>query len=674
MPPKGQKRGAATQVVGAKKLKTEAALKVEPDLAKPTFVRKNEVLEHVKLVLRAFTDEEQVGLLSISSEARDLLHSIVQSALGHGSASDERHDYQTRMANAIGSALAESMKVGADKLSEAKEGLKTADIGLTDAQSAVAAAKTNLETCVQNVKNKKEQYDKSLPAVTEEQQKVTAGEKEVEKFAGTLQKKREDRDKFQKTIESHYEILKAYEWESPAAQKKGEKKLLTALESTMKKLKADASMFLAVRNALVKSPADRSQFELSAMESVEAKFNQHLQGLEEQLSIAEKANAEKVGVCAEAAAALEAAQTSRTDLKQVREALERAEVKLAESQSLMDARERLSTRTKETIDAFTFLYERRINPEAPLCTFAFNVEVQKDCEPVQESSLKAEVENKKEEKKEELVKEETTKEEDQPMSPSPKTEEASNAALSPAAFGNLRGFHAQGRFKKAALTAMAKHLGDSALIQDLKEMFYALDPDGNGTITLDELRDGIQKMGVEVPEDLMKIMAEVDSDGSGEIDYSEFLAATLDRRHFMCEDVCWAAFRTFDLDGNGQITKEELLEVLTGNASENIEEVLGMHRDEIEQIIRDADVDGDGEIDFEEFVLMMSGGKESRTPSMKSMKGKSVASSKFASSDGSRTPDYAVGETRRARFSDPEVTSMISGSGKELVPEPPILE
>merc|ERR1719321_741220 len=104
------------------------------------------------------------------------------------------------------------------------------------------------------------------------------------------------------------------------------------------------------------------------------------------------------------------------------------------------------------------------------------------------------------------------------------------------AFANLRSFHAQSTFQKAALTAMAKHLGDSA-IQDLKEMFYALDADGNGTITIDELRDGIEKMGMDVPEDLMRIMSEVDSDGSGEIDYSEFLAATLDRRHFMCEDV-----------------------------------------------------------------------------------------------------------------------------------------
>ena len=68
---------------------------------------------------------------------------------------------------------------------------------------------------MQDVKSKKELYEKSLPAVTEGEQKVAAGEKEVGKFSGTLQKKRDDRDKFRNTIASHYEILKAHEWESP---------------------------------------------------------------------------------------------------------------------------------------------------------------------------------------------------------------------------------------------------------------------------------------------------------------------------------------------------------------------------------------------------------------------------------------------------------------------------
>ena len=50
------------------------------------------------------------------------------------------------------------------------------------------------------------------------------------------------------------------------------------------------------------------------------------------------------------------------------------------------------------------------------------------------------------------------------------------------------------------------------------------------------------------------------------IDYTEFLAATLSRKQYMQEDIVWSAFRVFDLDGDGQITREELAQVLSGDA------------------------------------------------------------------------------------------------------------
>ena len=45
-------------------------------------------------------------------------------------------------------------------------------------------------------------------------------------------------------------------------------------------------------------------------------------------------------------------------------------------------------------------------------------------------------------------------------------------------------------------------------------------------------------------------MEDIDSDGNGGVDYAVFLAATLGRRVYVQEGVCWAAFRTFDLDGD----------------------------------------------------------------------------------------------------------------------------
>merc|ERR1719420_1024811 len=129
-------------------------------------------------------------------------------------------------------------------------------------------------------------------------------------------------------------------------------------------------------------------------------------------------------------------------------------------------------------------------------------------------------------------------------------------------------------------------------------MFLSLDKDGGGTIGLDEMQEGIEKAGGKDTDSLLEIMRGLDSDGSGQIDYTEFLAATISRKHYQQEDVLWAAFRVFDLDGNGKITKEELAQVLQGGQAQAVTESMGLQAKEVEDIIKEVDDDGDGEIDF----------------------------------------------------------------------------
>merc|ERR1711870_121111 len=82
-------------------------------------------------------------------------------------------------------------------------------------------------------------------------------------------------------------------------------------------------------------------------------------------------------------------------------------------------------------------------------------------------------------------------------------------------------------------------------------------------VTVKELNDGLTEVGGKsLPVDLQQLLEEVDSNGSGVIDYTEFLAATLDRQMYIQEDVCWAAFRVFDRNGDGKISKEEMAAVL----------------------------------------------------------------------------------------------------------------
>ena len=50
-------------------------------------------------------------------------------------------------------------------------------------------------------------------------------------------------------------------------------------------------------------------------------------------------------------------------------------------------------------------------------------------------------------------------------------------------------------------------------------------------------------------------------DGSGEIDYSEWLVATINRKNLLSDEKLKHAFAFFDKDGSGSISTNELKEI-----------------------------------------------------------------------------------------------------------------
>ena len=63
-------------------------------------------------------------------------------------------------------------------------------------------------------------------------------------------------------------------------------------------------------------------------------------------------------------------------------------------------------------------------------------------------------------------------------------------------------------------------------------------------------------------EEVEKILKSADIDGSGEIDYSEWLVATLNRKNLISDEKLRIAFAFFDKDGSGSISVDELKEIL----------------------------------------------------------------------------------------------------------------
>ncbi|XP_058089047.1 calcium-dependent protein kinase 24-like isoform X3 [Magnolia sinica] len=135
---------------------------------------------------------------------------------------------------------------------------------------------------------------------------------------------------------------------------------------------------------------------------------------------------------------------------------------------------------------------------------------------------------------------------------------APDRPLDSAVLSRLKHFSAMNKLKKMALRVIAERLSEEE-IGGLKELFKMIDTDNSGTITFDELKDGLRRVGSEMMESEIKaLMDAADIDNSGTIDYGEFLAATVHMNKMEREENLISAFCFFDKDGSGYITIDEL--------------------------------------------------------------------------------------------------------------------
>mmetsp|Transcript_13784 Transcript_13784/g.15446 ORF Transcript_13784/g.15446 Transcript_13784/m.15446 type:complete len:96 (+) Transcript_13784:239-526(+) len=89
------------------------------------------------------------------------------------------------------------------------------------------------------------------------------------------------------------------------------------------------------------------------------------------------------------------------------------------------------------------------------------------------------------------------------------------------------------------------------------QIFLKLDKNRDGYITLKELKEGMKD--VDNIDEIAEILKGVDVDNNGAINYTEFIAATLDQERFVNEKKrIQDAFQVFDKDGDGKIDEEEM--------------------------------------------------------------------------------------------------------------------
>lgn len=167
----------------------------------------------------------------------------------------------------------------------------------------------------------------------------------------------------------------------------------------------------------------------------------------------------------------------------------------------------------------------------------------------------------------------------------------------------LKNYKNNNKLKNAVLTFIASRLKDDE-IKSLKDIFNTLDKNKDGTLTLEEIREGIYRINLAVSKlsdkslDIEEMFKSIDTDKSGVINYTEFIASTIDQNIYLKEEKLYEAFKTFDKDGSGKISTDELKQIL---------KVQNDDVEMIEEMIKSFDINNDGEIDYNEFITMMGG-------------------------------------------------------------------
>jgi len=159
--------------------------------------------------------------------------------------------------------------------------------------------------------------------------------------------------------------------------------------------------------------------------------------------------------------------------------------------------------------------------------------------------------------------------------------------------GELKSFRSNSKFKAALLVSMGDELS-STEIEELGKSFKAIDQNGDGLLTVDELKEAMKKMGDGDKKlgEINNILQMADLNGDGVLSYEELMAAAVHRHLLAKEERLWVTFCKLDKNGDGHLSVAEVVESF------------GKESKAAAEMIKEVDKNGDGTIDYDEFMAL----------------------------------------------------------------------
>lgn len=122
-----------------------------------------------------------------------------------------------------------------------------------------------------------------------------------------------------------------------------------------------------------------------------------------------------------------------------------------------------------------------------------------------------------------------------------------------------------GPLQSAFIKYMVCRLFKDSEIDHYKHIFYCINKKCDGNLTRKEFLNAYWYVGIKNMSEveLDRILSAVDDDQNGFITFAEFIVAVVSKREILTKEKMNECFKTFDDDGSGLVTMEEIKEILS---------------------------------------------------------------------------------------------------------------
>lgn len=168
------------------------------------------------------------------------------------------------------------------------------------------------------------------------------------------------------------------------------------------------------------------------------------------------------------------------------------------------------------------------------------------------------------------------------------------------AMKSLKNFHSKYEFQKAILLYFVNFFDIKEEKTRLYKIFKDLDKDGDGQLDKEEIKASYAKSakGANSDEEIDQMFNKLDVNGTGRIDFTEFLLATVNYKNDIHEKELRQIFNIIDKDKSGTLSRNEIGEFFNLSGKEQA--------DQLKALIDEADSNKDGVISVDEFFNIMN--------------------------------------------------------------------